>query len=66
MYANRKLSLAVLGALSAGLLTACGGGGYDNSPPPAASRRRQIVGTGRPVAAAGHHDAGAELPGERH
>lgn len=35
MYANRKLSLAVLGALSAGLLTACGGGGY-NSPPPAA------------------------------
>ena len=27
MYTNRKLSLAVLGALSAGLLTACGGGG---------------------------------------
>ncbi|HEV8334176.1 MAG TPA: hypothetical protein VGQ22_22320 [Steroidobacteraceae bacterium] len=35
MYANRKLSLAVLGALSAGLLTACGGGGYDKPPAPA-------------------------------
>jgi hypothetical protein len=35
MYANRKLCLAVLGALSAGLLTACGGGGYDRPPAPA-------------------------------
>ena len=36
MYSNRKLTLAVLGALSAGLLTACGGGGYDAPPAPAA------------------------------
>ena len=46
MYANRKLSLAVLGALTAGLLTACGGGGYDggNPPPPAAKQAPTIVG----------------------
>jgi hypothetical protein len=36
MYCNRKLNLAVLGALSAGLLTACGSGGYDAPPAPAA------------------------------
>jgi hypothetical protein len=37
MYANRKLGLAVLAALSAGLLPACsGGGGYDSPPQPAA------------------------------
>lgn len=35
MDLNRKLSVAVLAALSAGSMTACGGGGYDNSPPPA-------------------------------
>ena len=47
MHLNRKLSLAVLAALSAGLLTACGGGGgYDggNSPPPAAKQAPTIGG----------------------
>jgi hypothetical protein len=44
MYANRKLSFAVLGALSAGLLTACGGGGGYNSPPPPAAQAPTIVG----------------------
>lgn len=34
MYANRKLDLAVLCALSAAVLTACGGG-YDSPPAPA-------------------------------
>ncbi|HEY7642407.1 MAG TPA: hypothetical protein VH814_21920 [Steroidobacteraceae bacterium] len=41
MYANRKLPLAVLVALSAGLVTACGGGGY-NSPP--AKQAPQLLG----------------------
>jgi hypothetical protein len=36
MYSNRKLSFAVLAALSAGLLMACGGGGYNAPPAPAA------------------------------
>ena len=44
MYANRKLSLAVLGALSAGLLTACGGGGGYDSPPQPAAQVPTIVG----------------------
>jgi hypothetical protein len=44
MYANRKLSLAVLGALSAGLLTACGGGGGYDSPPPPAAQAPTIAG----------------------
>jgi hypothetical protein len=38
MHLDRKLSLAVLAVLSAGLMTACGGGGGyggGNSPPPA-------------------------------
>jgi hypothetical protein len=40
MYANRKMlftqrGLAVLGALTAGLLSACGSGGYDRPPAPA-------------------------------
>lgn len=47
MHLNRKLSLAVLAALSAGLVTACGGGGgYNggNSPPPAAKQAPTIAG----------------------
>jgi hypothetical protein len=46
MHLNRKLSLAVLAALSAGLLTACGGGGGygGNMPPPAAKQAPTIVG----------------------
>jgi Big-like domain-containing protein len=51
MYANRKMlssrrGLAVLSALSAGLLTACGGGGgYDSPPPqPPAAQAPTIVG----------------------
>jgi hypothetical protein len=47
MYANRKLSLAVLGALTAGLLSACGGGGGyggGNTPPPAAKQAPTIAG----------------------
>jgi hypothetical protein len=42
MHLDRKLSLAVLVALSAGLMTACGGGGYDNSPP--ARQAPQLLG----------------------
>jgi hypothetical protein len=47
MYANRKLSLAVLGVLTAGLLSACGGGGGyggGNTPPPAAKQAPTIAG----------------------
>jgi hypothetical protein len=46
MYSNRKPGLAVLGALTAGLLTACGGGGYDggDTPPPAARQAPTIAG----------------------
>jgi hypothetical protein len=44
MYANRKLSLAVLGALSVGLLSACGGGGGYDSPPQPAAQAPTIVG----------------------
>lgn len=44
MYANRKLSLAVLYALCAGLLTACGGGGGYDSPPQPAAQAPTIVG----------------------
>ena len=48
MYANRKLALAALGTVAAGLLTACGGGGGyggDNSPPPPAAKQApQITG----------------------
>jgi Bacterial Ig domain len=36
MYTHKKLSLAVLYALSAGLLAACGSGGYDRPPTPPA------------------------------
>jgi Big-like domain-containing protein len=44
MYSHRKLSLAVLGALSTGLLTACGGGGGYNSPPQPAAQAPTILG----------------------
>lgn len=46
MDANRKLSLAVLGALTAGLLSACGGGGGygGDTPPPAAKQAPTIAG----------------------
>jgi hypothetical protein len=44
MYTNRKLSLAVLCAVSAGLLTACGGGGGYDSPPQPAAQAPTIVG----------------------
>jgi hypothetical protein len=44
MYANSKLSLAVLGALSAGLLTACGGGGGYDSPTQPPAQAPTIVG----------------------
>jgi hypothetical protein len=44
MYSNRKLSLAVLGALSAGLLTACGGGGGYDSPPQPVAQAPAIAG----------------------
>jgi len=46
MNLNRKLGVAVVAALTAGL-AACGGGGYDggNSPPPAPQKQApQIVG----------------------
>lgn len=43
MYANRKLSLAVLGAVSAGLLTACGGGGYNSPPAPQAPQLQGLA-----------------------
>jgi hypothetical protein len=41
MYANRKLSVAVLAALAAGLLTACGGGGYN--PPSAPAQQAPTI-----------------------
>jgi hypothetical protein len=45
MYANRKLSLVVLGALGVGLITACGGGGgYSRPPPPPAAQAPTIAG----------------------
>jgi hypothetical protein len=47
MHPNRKLPLAALAALSAGLVTACGGGGGyggGNSPPPAAKQAPTIAG----------------------
>jgi hypothetical protein len=44
MHLNRKLSLAVLAALSAGLLTACGGGGYDGGNTPPANRAPTLAG----------------------
>jgi hypothetical protein len=46
MDANGKLSLAVLGALTAGLLSACGGGGGygGDTPPPAAKQAPTIAG----------------------
>jgi hypothetical protein len=46
MNLNRKLGVAVIAALTAGL-AACGGGGYDgggNSPPPPAKQAPTIVG----------------------
>ena len=48
LFSSRRRGLAVLGALAAGLLTACGGGGYDGGgtspPPPAMKQPPQIVG----------------------
>ena len=67
MSIHRKLGVAVVAVLTAGL-AACGGGGYDggNSPPPppreAGADDRRPRGS---VAAAGHVVAGADLPGQR-
>jgi hypothetical protein len=46
MHLNRKLPLAMLAALSAGLVTACGGGGGYNggNSPPAAKQAPTIAG----------------------